>query len=178
MAIGHFVGDGLEATSLEKIRLEAGVSNGSLYHYFPTKAHLVRALYVAALRSFHADLLAVLRRDPDAEAGVKGLVRAYFRWVETHPELARVLQELRSTDAVMRSPEIEASNDEAFGALRTWVRGRIEAGRMRDLAFPVWMALVFAPLTSLTRTTREGPRIAARTRAQVADALWASVSNA
>jgi AcrR family transcriptional regulator len=52
-----FLKHGYFGASLEEVRLIAGVSNGSLYHHFPTKARLADALYVAILMDFHADLL-------------------------------------------------------------------------------------------------------------------------
>ena len=52
-----FLAQGFDATSMEQVRLKAGVSNGSLYHHHPTKAHLARTLYEAALGDYHAALL-------------------------------------------------------------------------------------------------------------------------
>ena len=70
-AAGVFLQHGYSSASMEQVRQAAGVSNGSLYHHFPTKAELADALYVRTLHDFHGALLAAVRGDVEAEAGVK-----------------------------------------------------------------------------------------------------------
>jgi AcrR family transcriptional regulator len=40
-----FLQHGFNGASMELVRQQAGASNGSLYHHFPTKAQLADALY-------------------------------------------------------------------------------------------------------------------------------------
>ena len=84
-----FIRHGYAAASMDMVRQEAGVSNGSLYHHYPTKNLLADALYAATLRTFHATLLRAVGSRASAQSGVKGLVRAYVQWVADHPERAR-----------------------------------------------------------------------------------------
>ena len=49
-----FLAHGYAAASMDMVRQAAGVSNGSLYHHFPSKALLADALYAHTLRDFHA----------------------------------------------------------------------------------------------------------------------------
>ena len=65
-----FVDHGYAGVSMDQLRQAAGVSNGSLYHYLPTKPELADTLYVDTLRDFHAALLAPFGRDVNAEAGI------------------------------------------------------------------------------------------------------------
>src|SRR6187402_989921 len=88
-----FLAHGLAASSMDMVRQEAGVSNGSLYHHFPTKARLADALYAHTLRDFHAALLVPVAGRASAQTGVKGMVRAHVDWVMRHPEGARLLHE-------------------------------------------------------------------------------------
>ena len=80
---------------MDLVRQEAGVSNGSLYHHYPTKAQLADALYAHTLRDFHATIMVPISGRASAQTGVKGMVRAYIQWVVDHPERARLLHELR-----------------------------------------------------------------------------------
>lgn len=176
-----FLEQGYAAASMDRVRQHAGVSNGSLYHHFPTKAHLAGALYLHTLRDFHAALLKPLAAEPDAESGVRGLVRAYLRWVVAHPERARLLHRLR------RSGELEGlegvwagPNEKTYAALGAWIGRKVAEGGMRRLPFAVWMALVFSPAYALTPqwVEQEAPAVPSPVRAALEDAAWHAVTPA
>lgn len=169
-----FLAHGLTAASMDQVRQAAGVSNGSLYHHFPTKAQLADALYAHTLRGFHAALLVPITGRATAQSGVKGLIRAYVQWVEAHPDRARLLEELRAAGGVERN----AANAEGFGALAAWIAKRVEAGDMRDLPFPVWMALVFSPALALTRhwVAQPNPAVLPKVRMALEHAAWMAVA--
>jgi len=178
-AAGLFLAQGFAKASMEQVRQAAGVSNGSLYHHFPTKAELADALYVEMLHDFHAALLAAIRGNVGAEAGVKGLVRAYIAWVVKHPDRAALLHKLkREGDVTDASAGISAANAEVFAALRTWVEAQCADGHMRDLPFQLWMPLVFSPSWSLTaRWVREPhPSVPPKVRAALEHAAWMAVA--
>ncbi len=173
-----FIRHGYAAASMDMVRQEAGVSNGSLYHHYPTKNLLADALYAATLRTFHATLLRAVGSRASAQSGVKGLVRAYVQWVADHPERARLLTELRQSSGLGEGQETAAANAAGFGALAAWVQGKTDAAQMRRIPFTLWMALVFSPAMALTAhwTKEARPQIPARTRAILETAAWASVA--
>lgn len=165
--------------SMDQVRQAAGVSNGSLYHHFPTKAQLADALYVDTLHDFHSALLAPLARGGGTQACVKGLVRAQVNWVLRNPGRAALLHRLkRAGDVTDASEGISTANAHAFGALRDWVESRIAAGEMRDMPFHIWMAVVFAPSMSLTARWLKAPSpaVPARDRAALEHAAWMAVA--
>jgi AcrR family transcriptional regulator len=173
-----FLAHGFTAASMDMVRAEAGVSNGSLYHHFPTKALLADALYAHTLRGFHAALLPPIAGNATAEAGVKGLVRAYVQWVLQHPEQARLLHKLRRTEGMTENTERGAVNTDAFGALALWIGRQVEAGEMRAMPFPVWMALVFSPALSLTQhwVTQAKPGVPPKVRVALEHGAWMAVA--
>ncbi len=85
------VESGIHDVSIEAVCKRSKVSVGSLYHHFPDRHGLVFALYRRCLESMlEATVRAtVVHRDP--ETGVKALVSAYLRWVETHRDEARII---------------------------------------------------------------------------------------
>jgi AcrR family transcriptional regulator len=174
-----FLAHGFHAASMDLVRQEAGVSNGSLYHHYPTKALLADALYAHTLRDFHATLLVPIAGRAGAQAGVKGIIRAYLEWVVRHPERARLLHELRRSGLAEGGAEMTAANDDGFGALAVWVARRTEAGEMRAMPFPIWMALVFAPAISLTPhwASQPEPTISPKVRAALEHAAWMAVAS-
>jgi AcrR family transcriptional regulator len=179
VARARFLERGFGATSLDEIRREAGVSNGSLFHFFRTKNHVARALYVDAVGAYKSALLEALRNDPPARTGVDALVNAHVGWVLKNRADARVLVELR--DATMIDGvalEWSSVNDETFAALRSWVKRCVDRGEMSDLPFDVWMSLVFAPVLMLTRAwaKQRTAKVAPATRRALARGAWSGVA--
>jgi AcrR family transcriptional regulator len=180
-----FLAHGFSVASMDLVRQEAGVSNGSLYHHSPTKAQLADALYAHILRDFHAALLPpITGRAVQAEKGVKGLIRAYIQWVLQNPKSARLLHALRRSGDISNGAdgpdeaERNAVNADAFAALMAWIAQRVEAGEMRAMPFHVWMALVFSPALSLTQrwVSQPQPAVAPKVRAALEHAAWMAVA--
>jgi AcrR family transcriptional regulator len=178
-AMRVFLRHGFGAASMDLVRQEAGVSNGSLYHHFPTKAWLADALYADTLRGFHAALMEPIRGRASAQSGVRGMIRTYVEWVVKHPDRARLLHELRRSGELTGGPgQWEETNAEGFAVLRRWVERKTEAGEMRAMPFPVWTALVFSPALSLTPhwVKQPQPAVAPRVRAALEHGAWMAVA--
>jgi AcrR family transcriptional regulator len=162
---------------MELVRRAAGVSNGSLYHHFPTKAVLADALYADTLRDFHSALLVPISNRASAQAGVKGMIRAYVKWVEHNPERARLLHELRHSVDSTGGGDSVAANTESLSKMTRWIATRVQAGEMRAMPFPVFLALVFSPALALTpHWVREEMGVAPKVRAALEHAAWMSVA--
>jgi AcrR family transcriptional regulator len=58
-ALKLFAAQGFDATSTRQIAKEAGIAEGLIFHYFPTKASLLTAL-LENRRSFRSELRAIL----------------------------------------------------------------------------------------------------------------------
>lgn len=170
---------GFGTVSMDQVRQQAGVSNGSLYHHFPTKACLIDALYAHILRGFHEELMQSVRGRASAMTGVKGMIRAYVAWVVANPGSARLLHELKRSGALAGGPgKWEQANAEGFGVLRDWVERKVEAGEMRAMPFPVWQAVVFGPAMLLTPywVQQPKPEVPPKVRLALEHAAWAAVS--
>ena len=169
---------GFATTSMDEIRRAAEVSNGSLFHHFPTKNALARALYIAALHDYQAAQTAVMAKARSARAGIEGMVAAHIDWVLADRVSARILVELRDSTAVEGDDvDWKVVNQAAFETLRAWIQRWVDAGEMIALPFDVWMAVVFAPVLQLTRgwALRPTQKVAPAVRRALADAAWAAV---
>jgi AcrR family transcriptional regulator len=62
---------------------ETGVSSGSLYHHFGSVDGLAAALYIRCMGDLLDSLITALERAKTAPAGVKAMVKAYLRFVQT-----------------------------------------------------------------------------------------------
>ena len=174
-----FLEFGFANASLDVVRQRAGVSNGSLYHHYPTKTHLADALYAHILRDYHTQMMGTLAHNPHAEDGVKSLVRATMQWVVNNPHRARLLHELRMSGALAGGPrERDETNAKAFGMLADWVAARTALGEMRAMPQPVWTALVFSPVMALMPhwASQPKPEVKPKVRAALEHAAWMAVA--
>ncbi len=169
---------GLDAVSTAEVCRAAGVSNGTMFHFFPTKDALAAALYLRALESYQGAIVAGLERARSARAGVRSLVLEHLRWILAHPEQARFLHEERGDAGPTLQREIAARNEVFFNRVSEWLRPHVARGTLRKVPVDVLVALVFGPIQTITRTWLRGGD-AARLRAvapMLADAAWAALA--
>src|SRR4051794_14377298 len=90
-AVRLFLVQGYAGLSMQDVRREAGISNGSLYHQYPSKASLVGALLTDGMTQCQTLIIETLDGAATARDGVVTTVQRYVRWVESHRQLAALL---------------------------------------------------------------------------------------
>lgn len=162
-----------EGTSLQAVRQRAGVSNGSLFHHFPTRQHLTAAVVTAGLQDHQEALLMLL--GPGPETTVTGVVRRHLRWVEDNPALARLLlttppPQLRASvpDDVLRE------NRRFFATVAAWLH---EHGWPAEPELRVVNALWLGPAQECSRLWLAEPDVWSLQAAagDLADGAWAAL---
>ena len=153
-ALECFTNDGYEATTVSGLRQRAGVTTGSLYHYFPAgKTEIAAAVHIDCLRRYQTDFIPVLAAAGDhAEAGIRVGVRYHLEWIVAHPQRARFLFSDHTDDvraAVQDS--LHALNAEFFSAVGQWIDRQINAGAIRPLPKQALYALWVGPAQQIGR---------------------------
>jgi AcrR family transcriptional regulator len=169
-ALARFAADGALGATLEDIRRQAGVSVGAFYHHFPDKSRLAAALYAELTKDFQDGFLAELRANSDAEAGVKGGVRFYLRWVSANRAAAAFLLGERPAD----DETLRAYNRRFFAEAMAWWATHVHYRALRNLQFDVIHALWLGPAHEYTRHWVAGrsKRVPATAASVLADAAW------
>jgi AcrR family transcriptional regulator len=169
-ALRSFEENGVEGTTVEDVRRLSGASVGSIYHHFGGKEELASALYVEALRDYQRGLLELLGANPDAEPGIRALVRHHLRWVRDNRIVARYLLSRREPP----SDELRAMNREVLAATSGWLRAQVEAGRVRPLPMDLYYTILIGPAQEFTRHWLEGRVKSSIDRAEreLAAAAW------
>jgi AcrR family transcriptional regulator len=129
------------------IAKEAGVSNGSLFTYFDTKADLFNQLYLELKAEMGSAALGGLPADRDVREQLLHLCSGWLHWATVHPERRRTLAQLDVSDEITAATHAAASKRMA-GIAEILERSR-ENGPMRDapLAFVVVLANAVADAT-------------------------------
>jgi AcrR family transcriptional regulator len=169
-ALRTFSEKGVAAASVDDVRRLSGASVGSIYHHFGDKEGLAATLYVEGLRDYQRGYLDIVRRRPEAERGVRAVVRHHLRWVAAHPDLAGFL--LAGPPPGAAEP-LEPLNRELFAVTRAWVDAEVAARRMRPIPRELMYAVLIGPAHEFSRhwlagRTKTSMRTAERVLAQAA----------
>lgn len=147
-ALRAFADRGVAAATVDDVRRLSGASVGSIYHHFGDKEGLAAALFIEGLRDYQRGYLDIVRRRPEAERGVRAVVRHHLRWVAAHPDLARFL--LAGPPPGAAEP-LEPLNRELFAVTRAWVEAEVAARRMRPMPREVMYAVLIGPAQEFSR---------------------------
>jgi AcrR family transcriptional regulator len=152
-ALASFVDDGYEGTTVARIRERSQVSNGALFHHFPTKEAVADALYVEAMASAQEGLWELVRSRPRSlRAAVRGVIANQLGWVEEHADLARFVYMRGHLDwQTPASAELAALNRDLAAAFREWMAPLVERGDVRPAPMLMITAIVTGPAHSIAQ---------------------------
>jgi AcrR family transcriptional regulator len=159
-ALPLFVERGFANVRSEDVRAAAGVSNGSLFHAFPTKDAIAVALYVGAIGDYQGALLAEIERGRPAAETVRALVLAHWKWVAAHEAEARFLFEMGRPDwHAGAAARTQALNDGFEAAYARWWSDAAAAGEVHDMPLGAARAVILGPsMMALRHWLRGGGR--------------------
>lgn len=179
-ALPLFAAHGWAGTSMEEIRRAAGVSNGSLYHHFSSRAQLAARLLVDGMTGAQQAITGVLAEAGLAERGVREAVRTQLMWVEESAELARLLYSDVPDEVLLAAePAFSEHNRHYVDVVAGWLRRHAASHAVIDLPFAVAHALWLGPGQEFARHWLRGRsrlRPAAAAPA-LADGAWRALAH-
>ncbi|HET7589945.1 MAG TPA: TetR/AcrR family transcriptional regulator [Solirubrobacterales bacterium] len=163
-----FLGHDYDDVSTAQILDRSGVSRGALYHHFPSKLDLFRAVYEASERRLVEQIAGEALTATTPFGGLLAASRAYLRRCETDEAFIRI--NLIQSRAVLGWERWRAvATDLGIGLALAAVTAAIEAGELpplepETLAIVLLGALIEAAM--LIATTPADDRLAARERSE------------
>ncbi|WP_207857991.1 TetR/AcrR family transcriptional regulator [Lucifera butyrica] len=124
------------------IAKEAGVSNGSLFTYFETKADLLNQLYLELKAEMATAALDGLPKESDIRQQAFYMWSHLLRWATSYPEKRRTLAHLYVSDDI--TPESHQAASRAFTNISELLERSRENGPMRDAPLEFIVALMSA----------------------------------
>lgn len=138
-----FATQGLSAPTAA-IAKEAGVANGSLFNYFPTKTDLLNELYLELKTEMGS--VALKNLPPESESDTRQQMHhmwtQWLHWAASYPEKRRTLALLGVSDEIS-SASHQAASKAMSGIARLLERSR-QNGPMRDTPLGFVVALMNA----------------------------------
>lgn len=150
-ALRLFVEQGLDSVSTRQIAEAAGISQATLYAYFPTKDDIGHELHIRAF-GLLAERLATQQRGPvDAVADVAAMMRVYIDFGLENPDMYRIafmtMPSRNWLASVPQSPaEMSSATQSTYGTLADFIAALHAEGRTADvdpetLTQCVWSAM-------------------------------------
>ncbi|MDR3516081.1 MAG: TetR/AcrR family transcriptional regulator [Azospirillaceae bacterium] len=129
------------------IAKEAGISNGSLFTYFPTKTDLLNQLYVGLKVEMAGTALADFPAKGDVKAQLHSVWSHWLVWTMTNPEKRRALTHLGVADEI--TAQSRQASRQAMAPVADLLERSRAVGPMRDmpLSFVVTLMSVLAEAT-------------------------------
>jgi AcrR family transcriptional regulator len=141
-ALRLFVGQGFHGTPTSKIAQEAGVANGTLFHYFPSKDELITTLYI----DIKSRLTEFMVSRTESSGNLKDKLRAYYTssldWALHNKLEFRFIQQFHS------SPYLAQVDPEKIREQTEVLHTLIQSGIELELIKPLPLALIFTLLSS------------------------------
>jgi AcrR family transcriptional regulator len=161
-ALGLFAAQGFDATSTRQIANEAGIAEGLIFHYFPTKASLLTAILADRLegrRAFRSELRPLLE-DAGGKAAPEVLLAVASGWLATLRRDEKIVVVLFT--AAQTNPEVREAWQglirEGTELLTGYLAARVEAGELRqDLPLETAATMFVSSLMIFFLTRRHLP---------------------
>ncbi len=177
-ALDCFIGQGVEATTIDDIVRASGSSIGSLYHHFGNKEGVAAGLFVDGVTRLNADLLRKLKRCKTAQDSVRTVVTQYSNWVTAHRDMARYLLNSRdiSFPSAIKEQLRQIHRDHIVEIFR-WFGPYVRDGEMKALPIDTYVPIISGPIQDYTRSwlasqVKDSP---AKVKMVFADAAWNAV---
>ena len=178
-ALPLFLAHGYAGASLEQVRREAGVSNGSLYHHFPRRADLAARLFNEGMRDCQQVILPAVAADEPAERVVRAVVTQLLSWVEEHAAVARwIFSDLPDEVLLAAEPELSQTSRGYAVVVGDWLARQSRRGAVIEGSFAVRHALWLGPAQEFARhwlrgRSRQRPTEAAT---DLAEGAWRALA--
>ncbi len=178
-ALRLFVAQGYFNTNVPGLAMAAGVSVGTIYHYFRSKEDIAAALFVEHVAEFRTQMLEALQPELTVEGRVKTTVRTVLRFIERQPEIARYLFFARHDEFIqMDNPQLRpVARDELNRYMHRFLRQGMRDGQLRKIPIQACIATLMGVPFRYGQLWLEGaykarPTLMADT---LADCAWAGL---
>lgn len=158
------------------IAREAGVSNGSLFLYFDTKAVLLNELYVGLKTEMGEAAITGLPADAEPREQILHMWTQWLGWATTNPDKRRALAQLQVADDITADSH-QLVSQSARGMAEVLERGRAN-GPTHDAPLKFVLTLVNAIAdATIDAIIREPAEAQAHSRVAF-DAMWRVLAGA
>lgn len=159
-ALKLFVEFGFHNTPTSKIAKEAGVANGTLFHYYKTKDELILALYT----SIKSRLSTQMYASADVDKGYKELLKTIYvntlDWAQEHPQEFYFVQQFNTSPfmSLISSEEIAKQAKSHLELIETAIEQKVFKDFPPRLLFMLINNYIYGLSQYLSQEALSGPK--------------------
>ncbi len=173
-AISVFAERGLSAPT-SAISKTAGIAEGTLFTYFPTKDDLLNALYRQIKLELAEVLMSGFARKKDVRAKLQHIWNAFVDWGVSNPERQKALAQLLVSDKLTK--ETKAVGAAPFAEVDAMAAEAVAQGAIRDFPAEFLIAVMEAMTQATIAMITANPSRAARYRTLGFETLWNGIKS-
>lgn len=143
-ALGLFVANGFQGTPTSRVAQEAGVSNGTLFHYFPTKDELIVAVYNWVKDRLNEHLSGF--QTGSVKERVQRIYNLSIKWALANPNEFHYIQQVHFSPQLSLIPThvLQAQAQLHYSLLQTGVEQKVLKDLPVDLIYTLFSGQVFS----------------------------------
>jgi AcrR family transcriptional regulator len=166
---------GFHDAPMSLVARRAGTSAGIIYHYFPSKDELIRALYLHVKAKMGRFLIEGQVVDMPAEQAFKRVWINAYRFYRTHQQEVKFLDQYENSPYCGGSPEVEAlvQQDQNIALLLNLFRPRSAGGSLKDLPREAVAELTIGVASRLAKRAKP---LKTKALEEIAAACWKAVT--
>jgi AcrR family transcriptional regulator len=153
-ALHLFTTRGFHATPTSRISKEAGVSTGTLFHYFPDKNTLIDQLYLTVKREMGDFVRSEDSPSDPVNIRLQKCFIRYIRWGISSPDKARFIEQFHHSPNISRDIRIIAC--EELDWMKEGYQQAIREGYLSDHPVEYHMVMTMQVLTGIIELIESG----------------------
>jgi AcrR family transcriptional regulator len=166
---------GFHDAPMSLVAKRAGTSAGIIYHYFPSKDDLIRALYLQVKAKMGRFLIEGQIVGMPTEQAFKRVWMNAYRFYRNHQQEMKFLDQFENSPYCGGSPEVEAlvQQDQNIALLLDLFRPRSAGGSLKDLPRDAISELTIGVAARLAKRVKP---LKTPVLEEIADSCWKAVT--
>lgn len=165
---------GFHDAPMSVLAKKSGASPGVIYHYFPSKDDLIRAVYERVKLAKHEFLFSGYDENLSPREALLGIWLNAYRFYRTHRKEARFLDQYLNSPYCKMSAMDAASADVGSAQMLKWLRPKKKGGILKDLPPEAIESLTLGLAVSLARSTKSFSEATLR---KIAETVWQAIAD-
>lgn len=163
---------GFHDAPMSLLAKRSGASPGVIYHYFPSKEDLIRAVYLRVMAMKHEALLRGYSEGMEPRDVFLQLAQNTYRFYRTRRREARFLDQFENSPYGLECRSGADVGVEGAGILQ-WFRPKRKGGVLKDLPPEAIDAMTIGLASSLAKAEKG---FSAATVGKIAETVWAALA--
>jgi AcrR family transcriptional regulator len=165
---------GLNDAPMSVLARKSGASPGVIYHYFPSKDDLIRALYRRVATVKHKALFDGFSTDMSPREALLHIWLNAYRFYRTHRKEAHFLDQFHNSSYCDAADEAnEEANNPTVKRIVKWMRPKKHGGVLKELPPEAIDSLTLGLAASLAKSPKDFSKDALK---QIAETIWAAIA--